>query len=87
MSEKTVIVGNGLTSPIQEIKNMDCEVIFPYYPVHHEIPKIEKRGKPQNPKQAKKCRLPFCDNMTTHNGGYCKPEHCKEHHEMMKNRA
>ena len=30
-------------------------------------------------KQSIKCRLPRCDVMTTHNGGYCSPEHCKEH--------
>jgi hypothetical protein len=23
--------------------------------------------------------LPRCDNMTTHRGGYCCPEHCKAH--------
>jgi len=26
-----------------------------------------------------KCLLPSCNNMTTHNGGYCCAEHCKEH--------
>lgn len=26
-----------------------------------------------------KCLLPECKVMTSHNGGYCCPEHCKEH--------
>lgn len=25
------------------------------------------------------CKLPSCENLTTHNGGYCCAEHCKEH--------
>jgi hypothetical protein len=32
---------------------------------------------PSKPKE-KKCLLSRCKNMTTHNGGYCCAEHCKE---------
>jgi hypothetical protein len=30
-------------------------------------------------KVGRKCRLPGCDNLTTHNGGYCCAEHCRQH--------
>lgn len=33
----------------------------------------------KSPKEMSKCRLPECDVMTSHNGGYCSPEHCMEH--------
>jgi riboflavin synthase len=29
------------------------------------------------PKKKKKCLLKECNNLTSHNGGYCCPEHCK----------
>ncbi len=31
------------------------------------------------PRPSKKCRLPGCENMTNHNGGFCCAEHCLEH--------
>ena len=30
------------------------------------------------------CRLPGCDNMTSHNGGYCCADHCREHRRLRK---
>lgn len=33
-------------------------------------------------REARKCALPGCDKLTTHNGGYCCAEHCKQHREM-----
>lgn len=30
-------------------------------------------------KKSRKCLLPSCVNLTTHNGGYCCAEHCKQH--------
>lgn len=35
-------------------------------------------------KQSKKCLLPGCEKLTKHNGGYCCPEHCKEHRNVLK---
>lgn len=32
-----------------------------------------------NPKEQKKCILPSCANLTSHNGGYCSAAHKKEH--------
>ena len=29
--------------------------------------------------ELKECLLPECKEKTTHNGGYCCAEHCKEH--------
>ena len=29
-------------------------------------------------RESKRCSLAGCDNMTTHNGGYCCSEHCKD---------
>ena len=31
-----------------------------------------------SPKQERKCLLKGCEEMTTHNGGYCCAEHCKQ---------
>lgn len=31
-----------------------------------------------------RCMLPTCQNMTKHRGGYCSPNHCKEHRQTMK---
>lgn len=42
---------------------------------HNPIPYSLR--KPARPESA--CRLPRCQNTTTHNGGYCCPEHCREH--------
>lgn len=28
---------------------------------------------------ARQCALPGCEAMTTHNGGYCCADHCREH--------
>jgi len=35
-------------------------------------------------KPMRKCALPGCEVMHTHNGGYCKAEHCKEHQQRQK---
>jgi len=32
----------------------------------------------------RKCRLPGCEVMHSHNGGYCCPEHCREHLKIKK---
>lgn len=31
------------------------------------------------------CLLPKCNNLTTHNGGYCCAEHCKQDQKRIKN--
>jgi hypothetical protein len=38
--------------------------------------------RPKKEREARKCALPGCDKPTTHNGGYCCAEHCKQHREM-----
>ena len=35
-------------------------------------------------KEAKSCSLPGCTEKTTHNGGYCCAEHCKEHRRILR---
>ena len=35
-------------------------------------------------KTATKCLFPSCEVLTTHNGGYCCPNHCKEHRRIQK---
>jgi hypothetical protein len=35
-------------------------------------------------KDFKKCLLPGCEILTTHNGGYCSAEHCKMHTKVKK---
>jgi len=34
------------------------------------------------PKEKRKCRLPTCNILTDHNGGYCCGDHCKQHRRM-----
>ncbi len=43
------------------------------------LPSFLRSGKKR---EARKCKLPGCDKTTTHNGGYCCAEHCKQHREM-----
>jgi hypothetical protein len=45
-------------------------------------PALEEKRKP-----VRKCALPGCDIQTSHNGGYCCAEHCKEHVRLLKNRS
>ena len=35
-------------------------------------------------RQATPCALPGCENMTTHNGGYCCADHCREHRQRQR---
>jgi len=35
-------------------------------------------------KPEKVCLLPGCNNMTSHNGGYCCADHCREHRRLRK---
>lgn len=44
-------------------------------------------AKGKKSKQLQKCGLSGCDKMHDHNGGYCCPEHCREHRKMQKNRV
>lgn len=37
-------------------------------------------------KPARKCRLPACQSLTTHNGEYCSAAHCREHREVLRKR-
>ena len=36
------------------------------------------------PEAERKCALPGCTVKTTHHGGYCCPEHCRQHREMKR---
>ena len=41
-----------------------------------------RKGTPiltEREKKSRKCLLPSCAALTTHNGGYCCAEHCKQH--------
>ena len=35
-------------------------------------------------KQTRKCALPGCEILTSHNGGYCCAEHCRKHRDLQK---
>jgi hypothetical protein len=41
------------------------------------LPKIHQ-------KDMKKCLLPGCEVLHSHNGGYCKADHCREHNRILK---
>jgi len=34
----------------------------------------------------KQCKLPGCEKTTTHRGGYCCAEHCRQHRQERKTR-
>lgn len=36
------------------------------------------------PPTARRCSLPGCEVMTTHNGGYCCADHCREHRQRQR---
>jgi hypothetical protein len=38
-------------------------------------------------KEMQKCRLPGCETMHSHNGGYCSSEHCLKHRKIIKEKA
>jgi ribonuclease HII len=31
-----------------------------------------------------KCDLPGCNTLTSHRGGYCSPDHCRQHRELQR---
>ena len=35
----------------------------------------------------RRCIAPWCNRMTTHRGGYCCAEHCKEHRALLRSKA
>ncbi len=39
------------------------------------------------PRKMRKCALPECRGLTNHRGGYCSPEHCREHRRQTKERT
>jgi hypothetical protein len=58
------------------IKAVSC--ISPW--IDPALPFLTRRRK--SPKPMRKCALPRCEVLTSHNGGYCSAEHCKEHRDM-----
>jgi hypothetical protein len=38
-------------------------------------------------KEMQKCRLPDCETMHSHNGGYCSSEHCLKHRKILKEKV
>jgi hypothetical protein len=51
-----------------------CNYVLPYV----ESMRNQPREKREPYKQKRKCLREVCQNMTTHNGGYCSAECCKE---------
>jgi hypothetical protein len=64
-------------SGIFNIRNQDYE-----YPLGDLARQAGIRLQPDRP--LFRCMLPTCQNMTKHRGGYCSPNHCKEHRQTMK---
>lgn len=52
---------------------------FGTWPLGHTHRHFRSREKP-----TKVCTLPGCDELTTHNGGYCCAEHCLHHQQLRK---
>jgi len=44
-------------------------------------------GDPQSKVEPKKCLLRGCEKLTTHNGGFCCAEHCKEYKRIEKKKG
>lgn len=51
--------------------------VLPYMQNMHRM-NNQPREKREPIRQKRKCLREVCQNMTTHNGGYCSPECCKE---------
>ena len=54
-----------------------------YYLPGYTMYGAKKVYRKPEPKLAK-CGLPECKVMTAHRGGYCCPEHCREHHRRQR---
>ena len=55
---------------------MNSMTLYPGHHRHHDAAPFFRRPVPV---KKVKCDLPRCNVMHSHNGGYCCPEHCKEH--------
>jgi len=44
---------------------------------HDQLFRYPRFGRPEKPQSP--CALPGCEAMSTHNGGYCCADHCREH--------
>ena len=55
--------------------------ILPYAYTLGNVPsrRVVGRQRRVSPCAPRKCSLPGCGETTTHNGGYCCAEHCRQH--------
>jgi hypothetical protein len=71
MNESEIVYGRRLPTPIAAWMALALGIAGPAF-----ISRLPE------PEEKRKCRLPGCAIMTKHNGGYCCPDHCKEHRRM-----
>ena len=55
-----------------------CSLLGPYDPTLDTTTTLVK---------SRKCIMPWCKKQTTHRGGYCCAEHCKEHRALLRSKA
>jgi hypothetical protein len=58
--------------------------IMPFFPMPYVGPRPHRKRFREIEKKAETCMLPGCETLTTHNGGYCCADHCKEHRRIRK---
>lgn len=52
------------------------------WPLPYQRPYLDAIGGRRKKKPQSQCHLPGCQNTTNHRGGYCCPEHSREHHKI-----
>jgi hypothetical protein len=85
MTEPVIVVGNEkLHDYIEELRFMallEGMIWFPY--MKRESHNLE-RLLFEHSKPLEECLLPTCHNTTSHNGGYCCADHCREHRRIQR---
>ena len=82
MTEKILVV-DSLNHPLSETlrqarqASIITALAHLYMPPLHMLDRRYIKGK--KPREMRKCRLPQCEVMHSHNGGYCCAEHFKQH--------
>lgn len=80
--EPKVVVVGGMSPSTAELYDLIASELMDM-PLIYENPRMLRESGLVRPwpkrKPEKQCQLPGCENKTTHNGGYCCADHCREH--------
>ena len=85
-SHKTLVIGAGTPSLSSTLLAAGIwPLVAAGHPEHAAslLDAATGRRRPQE-RKAQSCVLPGCEAMTTHNGGYCCADHCREHRQRQR---